>query len=78
MQSGNWQVGSVNGEEGSSLAIQISGPNAGLWADFAGGAGERGDLIDLCRQVKGVQIGEAIRICKEWLGTEAFGSAQGG
>lgn len=63
---GNWRVGSVNGEAGSSLGVQLVGPNAGIWADFAGDG--RGDLLTLTSAVKGVSLSEAIKAAKEWLG----------
>ncbi len=66
MNSGNWCVGSTGGEAGDSLRIQVTGSNAGIWADFAGD--DRGDLLNLTASVKGVKLGEAIRIAKDWLG----------
>lgn len=38
-------VGSLNGEKGDSLRIDISGSRAGVWSDF--GSGEAGDIIEL-------------------------------
>lgn len=66
MHSGNWCVGSVAGEAGDSLRIQITGPNAGVWADFAGD--NSGDLLGLIKDVRQVDIRQAIQIAKEWLG----------
>ena len=36
-QSGEWKAGSINGDEGKSLSIRLSGAKAGVWADFASG-----------------------------------------
>lgn len=65
-EGGNWCVGSIGGEAGSSLKVQVTGSNAGVWADFAGD--DRGDMLDLIAAVKGVQLAEAIKTAKEWLG----------
>ncbi len=62
----NWRCGSVGGESGSSLGVQLAGANAGIWADFAGTG--LGDLLTLTAEVKGVPLAEAIRIAKDWLG----------
>lgn len=61
-----WEVGSINGEEGKSLRVCISGDKRGVWSDFA--TGEGGDLIDLWCAVKGVVLKDAIQDIKKWLG----------
>lgn len=66
LESGNWCVGSVNGEAGGSLRVQLTGPRAGVWADFAGD--DRGDMLDLIVAAKSVTMGEAIKLAKDWLG----------
>lgn len=66
MESGNWCVGSPNGEKGDSMRIQVTGSHAGLWADFAGT--DRGDLLDLWACVRGINLGSALREAKAWLG----------
>lgn len=66
MHSGNWCLGSVAGEAGNSLRIQISGTNAGVWADFA--TDQSGDLLGLIKEVRQVDIRGAISTAKEWLG----------
>lgn len=66
LHSGNWCVGSVAGEAGQSLRIQITGTNAGAWADFA--ADEAGDLLGLIKAVRQTDIKNAIKIAKDWLG----------
>lgn len=65
-QSGEWKAGSINGDEGKSLSIRLSGAKAGVWADFA--SGEKGDLLDLWAAVRGCSIAEAIREAKDYLG----------
>ena len=65
-QSGEWKAGSINGDEGKSLSVRLSGAKAGVWADFA--SGESGDLIDLWAAVRGCSIAEAIREAKDYLG----------
>ena len=62
----NWCVGSIAGEEGSSLKVCLSGNKSGLWADFA--ANHRGDMIDLCALTLNVNIRDAILWAKSYLG----------
>lgn len=64
--SGEYCVGSLNGEAGKSLKVRLSGDKAGVWADFAGEAS--GDLIDLIRDAKSVPLREAIKQAKVFLG----------
>jgi twinkle protein len=52
MEGREWVVGSINGEEGRSLKVCISGSKVGIWSDFA--TGQRGDLLDLWRMVRGL------------------------
>lgn len=66
LESGNWCVGSVDGEKGGSLRIQVTGPRAGIFADFAGS--EKGDLLTLTTHARKCTLGEAIKVAKEWLG----------
>ena len=61
-----WRVGGVNGEEGQSLGVHLSGRKAGVWADFA--SGESGDLLDLYRAVKGVDLVTALDWARDYLG----------
>lgn len=66
LSAGNWCVGSINGEKGESLRVQLTGPKAGVWSDFA--AGDKGDLLNLTSAVKAIKLGEAIKFAKDWLG----------
>ena len=65
-QSGEWKAGGINGDEGKSLSVRLTGAKAGVWADFA--SGEKGDLLDLWAAVRGCSIAEAIREAKDYLG----------
>ena len=65
-QSGEWKAGSINGEEGKSLSVRLSGAKAGVWADFA--AGTSGDLIDLWAAVRSLSISAAMAEAKQYLG----------
>ena len=64
--SGCWKAGSINGEEGKSLSVQLNGPKRGVWKDFA--SNEAGDLIDLWCARRGLSIGEAMREIKAHYG----------
>lgn len=65
-QSGEWKAGSINGDEGKSLSVRLSGAKAGVWADFA--SGESGDLLDLWAAVRGVSVSQAMTEAKQYLG----------
>src|SRR5690606_14230227 len=61
-----WRAGSVSGEPGKRLGVHLTGPEAGAWADFAAGGG--GDLMDLWRVVRRVDLPEAMRQACSHLG----------
>ena len=61
-----WRIGSVDGEEGHSMAVNV-GPKAGLWTDFASSE-KGGDLIDLIQHVHNLSKKDAVREAKEFLG----------
>lgn len=44
-------IGSVQGEAGESLSVELQGEKAGLWHDFATGDG--GDIFDLWKSARG-------------------------
>jgi twinkle protein len=68
--AGEWVAGSVNGEEGKSLKVHLSGAMAGVWCDFA--TGEKGDLLDLACATKNINLSAAMIWAKGFLGiTEA-------
>lgn len=65
----NFRMGSINGEEGSSLAVCLSGPKAGVWSDFA--TGDRGgDIIRLLAVSEGCKQSVAARKLADMLGVE--------
>jgi twinkle protein len=71
--SGEWKrhgseycIGDVHGGAGDSLKVHLHGDKAGMWCDFANPE-NKGDLIDLWRLGRGIQIGESIREVKEYL-----------
>lgn len=45
-------IGSINGEAGESLSVELTGPKAGLWHDFATHDG--GDIFDLWKSARGL------------------------
>lgn len=68
-ESHEWRAGSVQGEAGKSLGVHLSGPKAGVWADF--GTGESGDLVDLWQAVRRMSLPDALDDIRKWLGVEA-------
>lgn len=62
-------VGSISGDAGNSLVIQLDGPYAGNWLDHAS-TDMHGDLIDLWRLTRGCSLGDAIKACAAWLNVE--------
>lgn len=60
------RYGDVGGTAGRSLGVHLTGEKAGVWSDFS--TGERGDLLDLWAMAKGIDLGEAIREAKDYLG----------
>ncbi len=63
-------IGNVQGQEGESLKVELTGPKIGMWHDFA--TGEGGDILSLWGAAKGLdphhQFPEIIRSIHEWLG----------
>ena len=56
-----WRVGSLSGEPGRSLVVEVGGAKRGKWRDYASGDG--GDALDL---VAGVRFGGDKRQAFEW------------
>lgn len=73
---GFWEVGSVAGERGQSLKLNLAGGNKGLWTDFSAAKGDpsySGNLIQLVAQVRfGGNVGEAIKWLISWLGIDGL------
>lgn len=65
---GNWVIGSVQGDAGKSLHVQLSGPNAGVWLDFA--TGEKGNLLTLWQSVENLSLKDACAAAMRFLGIE--------
>lgn len=65
-QSGEWKVGSTNGEVGQSLSVRLSGAKAGVWKDFS--SGESGDVLDLWAACRGLTVAQAMNEAKQYLG----------
>jgi hypothetical protein len=63
-----WRAGSLAGAAGSSLAVHLSGPKAGVWCDFA--TGDSGDALDLVRGALRVDMPEALAWSRRRLGIE--------
>lgn len=60
-------IGNVDGEEGESLSVELSGERAGLWHDFA--TGEGGDIFDLWQAARGLpSFRETIKDAGEYTG----------
>ena len=63
-------IGSINGEEGESLSVELTGPKAGLWHDFA--TGEGGDIFDLWKAARGcVSFRDTLKDAGEYSGAAA-------
>ena len=63
-------VGSVHGEEGESLSVELQGEKAGLWHDFATGDG--GDIFDLWRNARNLpSFRETLKDAAEYTGATA-------
>jgi len=68
-QGGKFLVGDVQGNRGDSLSVELAGPKAGMWHDFA--TGEGGDIIGLWAAVSGrdtrTDFPAIIDDIREWL-----------
>lgn len=60
-------IGSINGEAGESLSVELGGKKAGLWHDFATGDG--GDIFDLWKAARGcASFRETLKDAAEYTG----------
>jgi len=68
-EGNEWRVGSLAGEPGRSLAVNLSAARAGVWSDFC--SGECGDALELVAAVlfRGDK-GDAVKWAKSWLGLD--------
>ena len=73
VRHGKYLIGDVGGNTGESLSVELKGPKAGIWHDFA--TGEGGDIISLWAAVRGFdtkgQFPELMAEIGEWLGMNA-------
>ena len=53
-----WMIGNTGGDPGQSLKIELEGPKAGLWIDWA--TNERGDLVRLIAQKENLTFPQAV------------------
>lgn len=63
-EGNEWVVGSIDGESGKSLKVNLAGKK--VWSDFASGQG--GDLLDLWVSVQNKPLHDVIKEAKEFLG----------
>jgi hypothetical protein len=61
-----WRAGSVAGEAGFSLSVELAGANRGVWLDHANKC-DRGDALDLVKACIGCSMADAIRWSERWL-----------
>ncbi|CAM7018300.1 Toprim domain-containing protein [Leclercia adecarboxylata] len=66
-ESHEWVAGSINGESGKSLKVNLAGKK--VWSDFA--EGTAGDLLDLWVAVRDCGLHQAMTEAKEFLGIKA-------
>ena len=63
-------IGDLQGNPGKSLVVELEGPKAGMWIDFA--TGESGDIFDLWAASHGLdshrQFPDLVREIARWLG----------
>ena len=71
---GYWEVGSIAGEAGQSLKINLRGATRGLWTDFSAPKGSpdyAGNVIQLVAQVQfRGDVGKACAWLRSWLGLD--------
>lgn len=63
----HWVAGSVDGEAGKSLKVNLSGDKIGKFCDFAS-TDDRGDLLDLWQMARRVDFITACKQAKDYLG----------
>lgn len=62
-----YEVGSIYGEPGKTLKVNLGGQHRGQWMDW-NGQEHKGDPLDLWAQAKGIPLPDALREAKQWLG----------
>ncbi|MAF43026.1 MAG: bifunctional DNA primase/helicase [Parcubacteria group bacterium] len=69
-KNGRWKIGSIRGEAGQSMSIQLTGNKSGRWYDHDGGRESKamGDMVELWKQVRGRNLVDTIKEIKDFLG----------
>jgi hypothetical protein len=71
---GYWECGSIEGEKGQSLKINLNGALRGMWTDFSAPKGTKeraGNILQLIAAVRfGHDIGKACQWARSWLGLD--------
>lgn len=71
---GYWEVGSIEGEPGQSMKVNLRGATRGLWTDFSAAPGTpsySGNVIQLVAQVQFAgDVGKACQWLRSWLGID--------
>ena len=71
---GLWEVGSIAGEPGQSMKVNLRGATRGLWTDFSTAKGtpeHAGNIIQLVAQVQfRGDVGKACQWLRSWLGLD--------
>ena len=63
-----WRCGSIHGEAGQSLAVELVGGRRGRWRDYSDSS-KYGDLVDLVGWTRtGGDVGKALDWSRSWLG----------
>ncbi len=65
-----WLCGSVNGEAGKSMHVELRGEKAGMWNDHASDQG--GDVLALVQAHHGTDFKGAMDWARQWLGLPAW------
>lgn len=69
------KAGSLGGEKGGSLVLNLSGANRGMWRDWS--SDDQGDMIVLVERTKfGGDRGLAVQWLKSWLGLDHLDPAR--
>lgn len=63
----HYECGSIHGEPGKTLKVNLSGEHVGHWTDW-NGSEHKGDLLDLWGYTKGIPLPMALKEAKEYLG----------
>lgn len=79
-ECGYWRTGSIADDPGQSLAVTLTGPDRGMWCDYAMAKGHPdagGNIIQLAAQAAfGGDVGKAIAWLKSKLGLDGLDPAR--